>query len=440
MTENLVKEVEVLINETPVDNANRTRSQSFISELVQEEIQEAKSGIIHTDKNYLTFRIRDAATTLVKERISRWNSKKNDLLLRINNQLNSLGASELVNKELSLTEQYEENRSLAREEFMRNYHYADKKSDYEHSKTRYETMRNEIGGKPPVKRKIVLYAVSILLIGAVEWFINYSTFRFKYAPGVAAGSTILIALAIAFASHFHGALVKQRVALFAKHRSGKEKRQVLFTQTLFLILLTIALATVTWARYGVLQEQIIGNGGISLPGLPGSQENQTTILRELVPFVFLNVLVWLVGVAISYITHDPRPDYQEALRDYEAAKRAYFSVDKKLKKEEQRLSAEYSDRIVKLKRGHLATSGTHSELLEAEDRLKVKEQSLIIQATSFMNETVERHQSMLASSLNSAGLVSVGIGPDNLSVDKYIKLDLAIGQDDIRKYLELGGV
>ena len=163
-TENIIGEIDVLINETPIDHANRARSQSFISELVQEEVQEAKSGKIHTDKNYLTFRIRDAATTLIKERMSRWDFKKNDLLLRVNNQLGASGASELVNKELTLTEQYEENKSLARDEFIRDNHFADKKSDYEHSKTRYETMRNEVGGKPPVKRKILLYILSLIHI------------------------------------------------------------------------------------------------------------------------------------------------------------------------------------------------------------------------------------------------------------------------------------
>ena len=219
-----------LLNDSPIDDANRANSQSHIEGLVAEELLEAQSGSIHTDKSYLTIRIKDASIKSIKERMGRWVSLRNDVLLRSDGTQSKAKASAQNVKERSLVEESEEAKSQARETYMRNNHYSDLRSEFDQTKELYESMRAEMGGKPPVRRKLVFYIVSILLIGVIEWFINYSTFNIKYPPGVAFGATVLIALSIAFASHFHGALIKQRVALFGESRHVRDKNQVLITQ------------------------------------------------------------------------------------------------------------------------------------------------------------------------------------------------------------------
>ena len=56
-THDLIRQVESLINESPIDNANLAQTRLHIEELVQEEVQEARQGVVQTNKKYLTFRI-----------------------------------------------------------------------------------------------------------------------------------------------------------------------------------------------------------------------------------------------------------------------------------------------------------------------------------------------------------------------------------------------
>ena len=70
-----------------------------------------------------------------------------------------------------------------------------------------------------------LYPVAMLCIGATEWLINYDTFfAFFRVPAIAAGTTIVLAVLLAFAAHGHGTLLKQWSHRFGRHRTPTERR------------------------------------------------------------------------------------------------------------------------------------------------------------------------------------------------------------------------
>lgn len=436
--EELKLSIEKLINESPVDEVTRHHNKSHISELAAEEIKEVSdTGILHTDKNYRTYRIEEAAIGSIKDRLGRWATRRNDLVLKARGAIEKQSNSELDAEKRKLTAKREELKSSARDTFMLNHNYADLKSNFESTKNRYETMRAELGGKPPVKSRLWLYAIAIMLVGFIEWFVNYSTFSTKYPAGIAFGATVLIALSIALASHFHGGLLKQRLALFSPSRKKEEKRQVILYQSFFSLLLVIALIIVTYNRYDILVENIVQTGGATLPGMDQEQESVVGVLAQ---FALLNVLVWIVGVAISYFIHDSRPDYQEAHKDYQDAKSKFIKVDKGLQEELERITHECDEEIQKLTN---TLSSHQKEIIELQvslDRLLAKESSIIKQAVTSINSMLEKHQSMLLTEFNAKRLKDIQIGPEALSVEQFKQRVVTVDSQFVRHALSLEAI
>lgn len=432
----LVNEFETLINDSPIDEAIRHQNEEHIKRLVDEEVVEAKSnGVINTDRSYKTSRISNAAVAPIIERMGRWVNVRNDLVVKLLGKRDKNKASEADSKQRQLLNEKEEKKSQSREQYMHDTHYTDLESSYKRAKERFETMRDEHGGKPPVKRKTWLYGISILGIGFIEWFINYSTFNSKYPEGIAFGATILIALAVAFASHFHGALLKQRVALFGPDRSVSQKRQELIRQCFFTMLLIIALWIVGYNRYDILAEVMFVGGGGALPSLPGQEITQPSVWAELWPFILMNIVVWMLGVGISYLTHDSEPDYQEAHKDYESLKSQFFKVKNGLLTEEKRIDAEYEKKLSGIKNTQKASDAEFQSYENLMQRLMKKEESLIKQASSVVNDSLEQHQMMLIAALRANGAEDTKFGPDLLTMSQFQNRQLRISNEEMRSKL-----
>mgnify|MGYP003638770417 FL=1 len=433
--EELKLSIEKLINESPVDEATRHHDKSHISHLVDEDISEVSiSRVLHTDKHYRTHRIEEAAIGSIKDKLGRWANQRNDIVLKAQGIIAKQSNSELDIKNRKLTEEMEDTKSKAKDSYMRNNNYADLKANFEGTKRRYEDMRAELGGKPPVTSRVWLYILGIALIGFIEWFVNYSTFSTKYPPGIAFGATVLIALSIALASHFHGGLLKQRLSLFAKHRKKEEKRQIIIKQSFFSLLLIIALIVVTYNRYDILAANIIESGGISLAGIEDKTESITGVLIQ---FALLNILVWIVGVAISYFTHDPRPDYQEAFKHYENAKLKFHKADKGLQEEIERISEEFEEQLKKITNSLASHQTDIKDISNLLDRLAAKETSLIKQASTSINNMLEKHHSMLITEFNTRSMFDIRVGPDALSVDEFKSKAVSVDSNFVRHTLSL---
>lgn len=433
--EELKLSIEKLINESPVDEATRHHDKSHINQLVQEDLAEVtNSGVLHTDKHYRTHRIEEAAIGSIKDRLGRWANTRNDLVLKAKGVLAKQSNSELDIKKRKLTEDMEDAKSKAKDSYMRDNNYADHKANFEGTKRRYEDMRSELGGKPPVRSRMWLYAIAIMFIGFIEWFVNYSTFSTKYPPGIAFGATVLIALSIALASHFHGSLLKQRLALFARHVKKEEKRQVILKQSFFSLLLIIALTIVTYNRYDILTASMAESGGIALAGM---EEESESVVGVLTQFALLNILVWIVGVAISYFIHDARPDYQESFKHYQEAKSKFHKADKGLQQEIERIGEEFEDTLKKLSNSLHSHQQDVQELDIALERLISKEASIIKQAVNSINNMLEKHHSILVTECSSRDLQHVKVGPEALSLDDFKVKSIAVDSNFVRHTLSM---
>jgi hypothetical protein len=427
--EEIILKIQALIKESPVEDATKHHDKSHIKKLVDEDLSDVSdSGFLNTDKYYLTRTIRRAAVESIKENLGQWVSKRNQVIIESKKILSTSTNSELDSNKAQIEKEQRATKAKIENEFIRDNQYSDIKAQHELSKKRYTDMRAEMGGKPPVQSKFLLYVIAILLIGFIEWFINYSTFSSMYPPGIAFGATIIIALSIALASHFHGALLKQRLSLFAKHRAPDFKLQVILVQAFFSLLVVAALIVVTITRYEILTESMAASGGISLPG----QEQNESIFTAIFIFVLMNMIVWIIGVAISYFIHDSTPDYQEAFKDHQKSQSKFYSVDKAFQKEMERIDAELKEDMLKLTNSYSSQLKDEDALKNKIEQLRDKESSIIKQATSSINDMLSVHQSILITELDKKGITELKIGPDEISLQQYKKQGVEVGSDFVR--------
>lgn len=143
------------------------------------------------------------------------------------------------------------------------------------------------------------YVPALVLVGVAELMLNYNAFLNSYGtPFFAGASAIVVALTVAFASHYHGTAAKQWEMRF--HSSGdKGSREDWTTLWVTSIFLLLALVWIGWTRYNWV-EDLIARGAEGL-----------NVLRTVLPTMIANLIVWFIGFMIAIWTHDRSPDLEE---------------------------------------------------------------------------------------------------------------------------------
>ena len=120
----------------------------------------------------------------------------------------------------------------------------------------FESLRQINGGAYPRDLSPVLYVIPLVLVGLAEWYVNFATFEATFIPVFAIAGTLLVAAVFAWASHMHGAYVKQIAEIIhpsIEYRNVLGRKIALVIAT---ILLIAALVTVVWLRYSIIAEQL----------------------------------------------------------------------------------------------------------------------------------------------------------------------------------------
>ena len=161
---------------------------------------------------------------------------------------------------------------------------------------------------------LVVYVIALLGIGVVEWLINYESFlAFFGVPALALGFTIVVAIMVAIASHFHGTLLKQPIRR-QELRLNDDLSNQGYRWWLLVVSLGLvgALAFVVAVRY--LSWSELMEIGVNLSVWP-------KVLTTLVS----NVVVWIIGGAVAFGAHSEgqytrrQGRRDAALRRYEKA-------------------------------------------------------------------------------------------------------------------------
>ncbi|HEX8401562.1 MAG TPA: hypothetical protein VF628_07625 [Allosphingosinicella sp.] len=195
--------------------------------------------------------------------------------------------------------------------------HAPLKAEAEQLTQDYELMRAEQGGRKPRMVSPLLYGAGLTVVVLLELFVNFESFMsvpYISSPFLATGITGLVALAIGWAAHLHGTLLRQWDYFFGPHDRVLRLQgwRMLGIGT---VLLLIALGAVLGARYFYILPRI--NNAILLGSEPPS------LLGSLSFMIAGNVIVYLVGAAWAYVTHDEIPDYPSVKRRSDAKRAEY---------------------------------------------------------------------------------------------------------------------
>jgi hypothetical protein len=182
-----------------------------------------------------------------------------------------------------------------------------------------------------------------MLVGLSEWFINYPTFREAYAPFFAMAATAIIAVSFAAASHFHGQFLKQRLRMFGRSVEKRDRVQSVSVLALVTFFFLIALATVTYERYGFIATQFGLSSSLG-PDLLGTGRATESIEGRLFQTVVLNILVWFAGALVSYFFHDPIPHFNEARRESQRSQEELDKFNRAWDDRRGQIAAKYDDR------------------------------------------------------------------------------------------------
>lgn len=201
-------------------------------------------------------------------------------------------------------------------------------AEYLQKKKDYDKLRDRMGRREPnLSSYTIFYWIALLGIGIAEWLINYQIFFFFLGvPAIAAGTTIIMGVLLAFAAHGHGTMLKQWNARFAFHRDRREK----YGEYGYLALTTFAFMLVVFSagasRYEYAMHVIVDQPNFNILGQAATIE--VNPVKDASLSLLANVAAWAVGVFISFMAHDKDPEYSEEAHAVKKAERIYFKAKK----------------------------------------------------------------------------------------------------------------
>lgn len=201
----------------------------------------------------------------------------------------------------------------------------------------FNNLRQINGGVFPKNISPVLYVIPLVLVSLAEWYVNFATFATIFIPVFAIAGTLLVAAVFAWASHMHGAYLKQLAEII---HPSMEYRNVLgrkIALAIATILLIAALCTVVWLRYVVISDQL----GISATATPGTfgEPSSSMVWSRLGPTIVLNVLIWGLGTLYSWASNEKVPGLRESYRELQRADRKLKRLRRPFEAEERRIKA-----------------------------------------------------------------------------------------------------
>jgi hypothetical protein len=274
----------------------------------------------------------------------------------------------------------------------------------------------------------------MLCVGATEWLINYDTFfGFFQVPAIAAGTTIVLALLLAFAAHGHGTLLKQWSHRFGRHRTPTERRGDWRLLALASVSLAIVLAAAGGSRYAAAIRALSSQPQFNILGAEAAVVVDP--LRDVLLSLLANVAAWLVGVFLAYVAHDADPEYMEATHERGRARRAFNRRRARVIRDIDSIRARFGKQITE--KGNAARSRSRGVEEQRNLLLQVREhdRAVIAGLQSALHATVEQYRDALvrigAQQRGALVFVRTGTGAA-LSPQEYKDRPIRIDADLVR--------
>ncbi len=232
----------------------------------------------------------------------------------------------------------------------------------------YQDKQNDHGGRHPTVPGW-WYWLLLGFVGIFEAMINFESFSALnfMTPAIALGSTVVIAIVLALASHLHGTLIKQWSYYFGEHREDIDRFAAHRMWVLGSIALGAVLGSVWYARAAYLAESI------TEAAIIGGTE--PSWLSTVGGSLLLNLAVYIAGVIIAYLSHDRDPSFTDAFLTRAKFQRQYRAAQEKIERANnrqfRRIDAEAEERLKAARAADRVLRNRHrNEYREAERQFK----------------------------------------------------------------------
>jgi uncharacterized integral membrane protein len=250
-------------------------------------------------------------------------------------------------------EQKRQAQKSSREKRAADYERHDEsRHEYAKAKEDYDELRARHGRE--ARATPLWYYPAIGLIGIFEAMINFESFTAikMFTPAIALGVTVIVAIAIASASHMYGTVIRQLESRFGAHRKDGDRASSIWMLVIGFLILAAVLLLVFYARNSLLAEQLLENSVIG--------GDAPSALFMIGGSMIGNVLVWLLGVAIAFLAHDEDHNYPDALKHKIKAEKKMYALHQRihqpLKREFEKIDATCEKEISQARNKHASLS------------------------------------------------------------------------------------
>jgi len=375
-----------VINANPLGDVEQYRERGIRAAAADEA---ASVGPVHLDSGDCTPGMRETCIDPVRSSLENWVSRRDNVAEDLKLLIDRLENEEaLPEKRRQLQNQGDEDKEHVHKRRNNDTKVQRIKTDLDQINREYQRLKDR-AGRDAKDHRPYLYWPVLFFIGCIEWFINYPFFESNYVPIVAIGFTALVAIVVAFASHYHGMLAKQRLELFHQGEKKLKKIDQRLWQLFMFVVLVAALAWVGWERHSYIQ-QVYGDaslgagsgGGVGIPVEridPGVKVTQTLIG---------NMLVWVVGVIWSYLNHDHIPNFSEALYRKKRKEAALEKATQKYQAELDEIDARIRSETKKIETEHREKMRQLDETKRKLSRLEKQKNNVSKKARNLIDQRI----------------------------------------------------
>ena len=181
--------------------------------------------------------------------------------------------------------------------------------NHDDTDTQHNRQRIEEGGRDAkVPNHFIEWGLLLPLIMLPEALLNFESFRrtpIIQSDFQALGVTIIVGIGIAIAAHLIGRFIRQ-FSFFMRADDERSNRAGWPLWSIGIVLLSVALIVVAYARYQYLIP--LAEQAIILGRAPPNIVAQTAGLLG------GNLIVFLIGVGLTFMLHDPNPEFSDKAR------------------------------------------------------------------------------------------------------------------------------
>lgn len=307
--------------------------------------------------------------------------------------------------------------------------YVSAKQEMERAAAYFSDLSKRAGDRPiQMFARSWWYILILFGITSIEWKINFDFFQdWVQVPAVAAGFTIAMALGVAVAAHAHGEFLKQRNLRFgaACEHIGRNYMYLLLAT----IALILAVGVAGWARYTSVLNSMSAVNGPNI-GDTGSADVVSPLTSVYVS-LGINLIVWLVGLIVSFMSHD---EDDELMKAYSERRRRVNEFDRKNKQWKTAIQlqrAQAAKKIDELRRSIEASSTRSRDQRTKLEQVEVRQHAMYQQVATYLMPIANHYKSALVDAVRqkNAGIL---VGESPMSPSEYGGLEIPVDANLVR--------